>query len=66
MFVSSLGQALPIATGMPSAAEFAALWDLPPGTVPGTGKRYLVDASASQTGRDPEPLLSVTARLVDR
>jgi hypothetical protein len=35
------------------------------GTVPGTGKRYLVDASVAQTGRDPEPLLSVRARLLD-
>ncbi len=36
-----------------------------PGVVPCTGKRYLVDASVSQTGRDPEPLLSVTARLLE-
>jgi hypothetical protein len=34
------------------------------GTVPGTGKPYLVDASVTQTGRDPEPLLSVSARLL--
>lgn len=36
------------------------------GTVPGTGKRFLIDASISQTGRDPEPLLAVTARFLDR
>ncbi|HWO20771.1 MAG TPA: hypothetical protein VNO30_18520 [Kofleriaceae bacterium] len=36
------------------------------GTVPATGKRYVIDASVVQTGRDPEPLLSVVARLVDR
>jgi hypothetical protein len=36
------------------------------GTVPGTGKQFVVDASVAQTGRDPEPLLSVTARLVER
>jgi hypothetical protein len=36
------------------------------GTIPGTRKRFLVDASVSQTGRDPEPLLSVTARLLER
>lgn len=36
------------------------------GTVPGTGKSYVVDASAAQTGRDPEPLLSVAARLRGR
>jgi len=36
------------------------------GVVPRTGRRFLVDASVSQTGRDPEPLLSVTARLVER
>jgi hypothetical protein len=34
------------------------------GTVPGTGKRYVIDASAVQTGRDPEPLLSVVARVI--
>ena len=33
------------------------------GIVPGTGKQYLIDASAVQTGRDPEPLLSVVARF---
>ena len=36
------------------------------GRVPRTGKRYVVDASVSQTGRDPEPLLAVTARLLER
>ena len=36
------------------------------GTVPRTGKPYLIDASVTQTGRDPEPLLAVSARLVDR
>jgi hypothetical protein len=36
------------------------------GTIPGTGKRYLVGASVAQTGRDPEPLLSVTARLLEK
>lgn len=36
------------------------------GRVPSTGKTYLVDASISQTSRDPEPLLSVTARLLAR
>lgn len=36
------------------------------GTVPATGKRYLVNASVAQTARDPEPLLSVTARLLER
>jgi hypothetical protein len=36
------------------------------GTVPGTGKSYVVDASAAQMGRDPEPLLSVAARLLGR
>jgi hypothetical protein len=36
------------------------------GRIPATGKRYLVDASVSQTGRDPAPLLAVTARLVER
>jgi hypothetical protein len=36
------------------------------GNVPGTGKPYLIDASVTQTGRDPEPILSVTARLLDR
>ena len=35
------------------------------GTVPSTGRPYLVDASISKTSRDPEPLLSVTARLLD-
>jgi hypothetical protein len=36
------------------------------GTVPRTGKRYIVNADISQTSRDPEPLLTVTARLLDR
>lgn len=36
------------------------------GTVPSTGKRYIVNADVSQTSRDPEPLLTVTARLLDR
>jgi hypothetical protein len=36
------------------------------GVVPRTGKRYQVDASVSQTGRDPEPLLAVTTRFVER
>ncbi len=36
------------------------------GHVPATGKPFLVDASITQTSRDPEPLLSVTARLLDR
>ena len=35
------------------------------GTVPSTGKAYLVDASVVQTGRDPEPLLSVNVRLLE-
>jgi hypothetical protein len=35
------------------------------GRIPRTGKRYVVDASVSQTGRDPEPLLAVTARLIE-
>lgn len=37
MFVSSLGKNLPITTGMPSAADFAALWNAPPDTVPAGG-----------------------------
>ena len=37
MLVSSLGKDLPIASGMPIAADFAALWDAPPGTVPSSG-----------------------------
>jgi hypothetical protein len=36
------------------------------GVIPHTRKRYLVDASVSQTGRDPEPLLSVTTRVIER
>jgi hypothetical protein len=36
------------------------------GRVPATGAPYLVDASVSQTARDPAPLLSVTARLLAR
>jgi len=36
------------------------------GKVPSTGKPYLIDASISQTSRDPDPLLSVTARLLTR
>jgi len=36
------------------------------GTVPGTGRPFLVDASVAQTGRDPEPLLAVSARLGGR
>lgn len=35
------------------------------GRIPRTGKRYVIDASVSQTGRDPEPLLAVTARLAE-
>ena len=33
------------------------------GNVPSTRKQYQIDASISQSGRDPVPLLSVTARL---
>ena len=47
MLVSSLGKNLPIASGMPSASDFAALWDVSPGTVPSSG------AWAGWTG-DPE------------
>lgn len=36
------------------------------GRAPATGKPFLVSASVSQTGRDPEPLLAVTARMLDR
>ncbi|HEY9073447.1 MAG TPA: hypothetical protein VIN67_04875 [Desulfobaccales bacterium] len=37
MLVSTMGQDLPVATGMPSASDFAALWNTPPNTVPGSG-----------------------------
>ena len=37
MFVSSLGGSLPIGSGIASAADFAALWNVAPRTVPGTG-----------------------------
>jgi type II secretory pathway pseudopilin PulG len=37
MLVSSLGKDLPIASGMPNASDFAALWNAPPGTVPSGG-----------------------------
>ena len=37
MLVSSLGKNLPIASGMPAASDFAALWDVSPGTVPSSG-----------------------------
>ncbi len=37
MLVSSLGKDLPLTSGMPLDADFQALWDTPPGTVPNTG-----------------------------
>lgn len=37
ILLSSLGKNLPVTTGMASAADFQALWDAPPGTVPWTG-----------------------------
>lgn len=37
ILMSSLGKSLPVATGMPTAADFNALWDAPPNTVPRGG-----------------------------
>ena len=48
------------------SSQLAQIRGTVPGPGPGTGKQYVIDASAAQTGRDPEPLLSVVARFVER